>query len=92
MPPCVPASDVDIVISGLVQPSRLTGGFSPADKRFVTKVLDKVAREVSVQGGRGAGGGWVALDSVMVGLGGAWRGWEGLRSNLLEERFGETGL
>ncbi|KAI8469643.1 MAG: hypothetical protein J3K34DRAFT_522009 [Monoraphidium minutum] len=39
-------SDVDIVISGLVTPSRLTGGFGQADKRFVTKVLDRVAREL----------------------------------------------
>lgn len=41
-----PCSDVDIVISGIATPSRLTGGFGQADKRFVAKVLERVAREV----------------------------------------------
>ena len=45
--PCRHASDVDIVISGLATPSRLTGGFGQADKRFVTKVLDRIAKEVT---------------------------------------------
>ncbi|KIY94997.1 poly(a) polymerase [Monoraphidium neglectum] len=39
-------SDVDIVVSGLVTPSRLTGGFGQADKRFVIKILDRVAKEL----------------------------------------------
>ncbi|GBF99928.1 poly(a) polymerase [Raphidocelis subcapitata] len=39
-------SDVDIVISGLVTPSRLTGGFAQADKRYVTRVLERVAKEL----------------------------------------------
>ena len=33
-------------MTGIVTPSRLTGGFGQADKRFVTKVLDRIAREV----------------------------------------------
>ena len=39
-------SDVDVVIAGIATPSRLTGGFATADKRFVARVLDRVAREL----------------------------------------------
>jgi hypothetical protein len=39
-------SDVDIVITGLVDPSPITGGFTQADKRMVAKCLDRIAREL----------------------------------------------
>jgi len=39
-------SDVDLVVTGLVKPSRITGGFSHNDKRLVYKALDKIAAQL----------------------------------------------
>eukprot|EP00775_Hariotina_reticulata_P011452 gene11452-11598_t len=39
-------SDVDLVVTGLVKPSRITGGFSRNDKRLVYRALDKIAYQL----------------------------------------------
>jgi predicted nucleotidyltransferase len=39
-------SDVDLVVTGLVKPSRITGGFSQKDKRVVYRALDKIAHQL----------------------------------------------
>eukprot|EP00878_Enallax_costatus_P008207 GHUV01008580.1.p1 GENE.GHUV01008580.1~~GHUV01008580.1.p1 ORF type:complete len:544 (+),score=136.06 GHUV01008580.1:826-2457(+) len=36
-------SDVDLVVTGLAKPSRITGGFSHNDKRLVYRALDRIA-------------------------------------------------
>jgi non-canonical poly(A) RNA polymerase PAPD5/7 len=39
-------SDIDLVITGLLEPDRVTGGFAPADKRKVVKLLQQVANRM----------------------------------------------
>lgn len=36
-------SDVDLVVTGLAKPSRITGGFSQNDKRLVYRALERIA-------------------------------------------------
>jgi hypothetical protein len=39
-------SDVDLVVTGLVQPDSITGGFSPKDKRLVSSALERIATQL----------------------------------------------
>lgn len=39
-------SDVDLVVTGLAVPSRITGGFSQADKPFVSRCLERIASQL----------------------------------------------
>jgi hypothetical protein len=60
---CCCCSDIDLVVTGLVQPSSMTGGFESGDKRIVSTALERIARQLrgSVPRGgvHGRGGGWV---------------------------------
>lgn len=39
-------SDIDLVVTGIVQPSSLTGGFEPGDKRLVSTALERIAGQL----------------------------------------------
>ncbi|WIA23026.1 hypothetical protein OEZ86_009941 [Tetradesmus obliquus] len=42
-------SDVDLVVTGLAKPSRITGGFSHNDKKVVYRALDRIAAALRKQ-------------------------------------------
>ena len=44
--PALSCSDVDLVVTGLVQPDPATGGFAPSDKRLVFTALERIARQL----------------------------------------------
>jgi len=46
LPPSPPYSDIDLVVTGLVQPSTLTGGFDAGDKRLVFTALERIATQL----------------------------------------------
>lgn len=48
----VSCSDVDLVVTGLVQPDSITGGFSPKDKRLVSSALERIAAQLRRYGQR----------------------------------------
>ncbi len=40
------ASDVDLVVTGLAEPSRITGMFSHGDRHYVAKCLERIAGQL----------------------------------------------
>jgi hypothetical protein len=39
-------SDIDLVVTGLVRPSSVTGGFAGGDKQLVFRALERIATQI----------------------------------------------